>query len=84
MGKLTLITGGVRSGKSKFAQELANKQSDRVLFVATAEELDKEMELRIKEHRKNRPAHWQTLEATFRIGERIRESQAGPEVIIVD
>lgn len=48
--QLTLILGGMRSGKSSFAQELASA-SDRVLFLATAEPLDQEMEARIRAHK---------------------------------
>ena len=58
---ITLILGGARSGKSTAAEQLAI-DSDRVLFVATAESLDAEMEHRIKAHRKGRPADWHTLE----------------------
>ena len=59
--RLTLIIGGVRAGKSSYAQELAAK-GGRVLFVATAEAGDREMAARIKAHRENRPANWTTLE----------------------
>ena len=59
--RLTLILGGIRSGKSSFAQELA-ASGDRVLFVATAEPLDPEMEARIRAHKESRPDHWDTLE----------------------
>ena len=63
--KSTLIIGGARSGKSRFAQELALKSDSAVLFVATAEAGDEEMRQRIEEHRKVRPSiylllyvHW--------------------------
>ena len=59
---LTPIIGGARSGKSRFAEKLA-EQYDRVIFVATAEALDDEMRQRIENHKRNRPAHWHTLEA---------------------
>ncbi len=59
--QLTLILGGIRSGKSSFAQDLASS-GDRVLFLATAEPLDPEMEARIQAHRESRPDHWDTLE----------------------
>ena len=59
--KLTLILGGMRSGKSSFAQELASS-GDKVLFLATAEPLDHEMDARIRAHKKSRPDHWDTLE----------------------
>jgi adenosyl cobinamide kinase/adenosyl cobinamide phosphate guanylyltransferase len=65
MGKqLTLILGGARSGKSDFAQALAQRRGGRdVLFLATAEGLDDEMRSRIQSHRAERPDGWKTLEA---------------------
>ena len=62
MGKLTLVTGGARSGKSRYALELA-ATANSMLFVATAQPFDEDMADRIKRHRDERPAHWQTLEA---------------------
>ena len=59
--RLTLILGGVRAGKSNYAQRLA-ASGERVLFVATAEAGDPEMEARIEAHRKSRPQDWDTLE----------------------
>ena len=62
MGKrLTLVLGGVRAGKSSYAQRLASN-SKRVLFVATAEAGDQEMEVRIRAHRESRSEDWDTLE----------------------
>ena len=52
---LTLVTGGTRSGKSTFAQTLANKEQGSKVFIATAEPLDQEMERRIALHKKERP-----------------------------
>ena len=59
--RLTLVLGGARAGKSSYAQRLA-ASGERVLFVATAEAGDQEMEARIKAHREARPPHWDTLE----------------------
>ena len=59
--RLTLVLGGVRAGKSSYAQALAER-GGRVLFVATAEAGDREMEARIQAHQKGRPADWDTLE----------------------
>ena len=61
-GKLVLVVGGARSGKSSFAQELASGYGKRVLFIATAEAGDAEMRQRILRHRLDRPADWETLE----------------------
>jgi adenosyl cobinamide kinase/adenosyl cobinamide phosphate guanylyltransferase len=62
-GRLCVLTGGVRSGKSSAAQELARAWGgDNVTFVATAQALDQEMSDRIRVHRDDRPASWETLE----------------------
>jgi len=83
-GKSTLITGGIRSGKSRFAQELALKLGKPVLFVATAEAGDEEMRQRIEEHRKARPAAWQTLEVTTHVANRIVPGIGEAQTVIVD
>lgn len=84
MPKAVLITGGVRSGKSRFAQELASKSGKRVLFVATATAGDEEMRKRIEEHRKARPKDWSTLEVTTHIGSQILKKIDGAQIVIVD
>ena len=82
--KTTLITGGARSGKSHFAQELARRLDKAVLFVATAEAGDEEMRQRIEEHKKARPAHWSTLEVTSHVGNQILQDCNEAQVVIVD
>ncbi|MFC2068857.1 bifunctional adenosylcobinamide kinase/adenosylcobinamide-phosphate guanylyltransferase [Chloroflexota bacterium] len=80
----TLIIGGVRSGKSNYAQKLAIGLSQPVLFVATGEAGDEEMRLRIEEHKKIRPASWRTLEVTTNVGQRIGEGLGTAQTVIVD
>ncbi|OGO25053.1 MAG: bifunctional adenosylcobinamide kinase/adenosylcobinamide-phosphate guanylyltransferase [Chloroflexi bacterium RBG_16_50_9] len=82
--KSTLITGGARSGKSRFAQELALKRGGAVLFVATAEAGDEEMKRRIAEHRKARPPAWETLEATTHLGRQITWHIGQAQTVIID
>jgi len=85
MGQLTLILGGARSGKSAFAQQLAQKiGGERVLFVATAEAGDEEMRARIEAHRRARPAGWQTLEVTSRLGEALDGHGDQVSVVLLD
>lgn len=67
MAPLTLITGGVRSGKSRHAEALL-LESPQVLYIATARCLDEEMQRRIAWHRQQRPAHWHTVEASRDLG----------------
>lgn len=80
----TLIIGGIRSGKSRFAQELALKLGKPVLFVATAEAGDEEMRRRIEEHQKARPSDWSTLEVTTHIGSQISKKLGRARVVIID
>ena len=84
MAKATLIIGGARSGKSRYAMELARKKTDRVLFMATAEAGDEEMRQRIEEHKKARPATWRTLEAPIDVGKRIGQERGDAAVVVVD
>jgi adenosylcobinamide kinase/adenosylcobinamide-phosphate guanylyltransferase len=82
--KSILITGGARSGKSRFAQKLAAEAGGRVLFVATAEAKDKDMRLRIEAHRESRPAGWKTLEAPLGISEIIDQHIGEAEIVVID
>ncbi len=79
-----LITGGARSGKSRYAQHLAEKSGGRVLFVATAVAGDEEMRRRIEQHRRERPSGWRTLEAATGIGREIPRALGDAELVIVD
>jgi adenosylcobinamide kinase/adenosylcobinamide-phosphate guanylyltransferase len=83
MGKLTLILGGARSGKSTYAEELARESNQPVLFIATATAFDDEMRERIKNHRASRPANWQTLEAQTDIASAL-ENKTWDGVVIFD
>jgi len=82
--KNILITGGARSGRSYFAQELALKLGKTVLFVATAVAGDEEMQHRIEEHQQARPAAWHTLEVTRHVGREIFQKISGAQVVVLD
>jgi adenosylcobinamide kinase/adenosylcobinamide-phosphate guanylyltransferase len=85
MGRLILILGGARSGKSAYAQRLAQELgAEKVLFVATAEAGDEEMAQRIARHRQARPATWRTVEAPRHVGEVVRASLGNATVVLVD
>jgi adenosylcobinamide kinase/adenosylcobinamide-phosphate guanylyltransferase len=81
---MTFILGGARSGKSRFAQEIAARLKKRVLFVATCEPLDEEMSSRIKAHQMSRPHNWKTLETPADVAKAMKEKIGDAEVVIID
>ncbi|MCX6900297.1 MAG: bifunctional adenosylcobinamide kinase/adenosylcobinamide-phosphate guanylyltransferase [Verrucomicrobia bacterium] len=82
--QLVLVLGGCRSGKSRFALELAARLGKRKLFVATAEPFDDEMRERIAKHRADRGPDWQTVEAPVGLAEALRDHAAEADVVVVD
>jgi adenosylcobinamide kinase / adenosylcobinamide-phosphate guanylyltransferase len=82
--KTILLLGGARSGKSAYAESLAKKSGEKVLFVATAEAGDEDMRQRILKHREARPSAWRTLEATSHIGNRIASDIDEEKMVIID
>jgi adenosylcobinamide kinase/adenosylcobinamide-phosphate guanylyltransferase len=80
---ITLVLGGVRSGKSHYAQNLVTG-GGRVAFIATAEALDADMQQRITRHREERPPSWVTLEAPIALEDAIQECKDKFDVILVD
>lgn len=62
MGEILFVTGGARSGKSRFAERLALDAATPVTYLATLEPLDEEMEHRVARHRADRPGGWTTIE----------------------
>ncbi|MFC1580775.1 bifunctional adenosylcobinamide kinase/adenosylcobinamide-phosphate guanylyltransferase, partial [Thermodesulfobacteriota bacterium] len=60
MKEVILVTGGCRSGKSRFALDYVNKHYKNKVFVATAEALDDEMKRRIQRHQEERGPDWKT------------------------
>lgn len=80
---IRFILGGARSGKSTMAEALAAGRQ-RVLFVATAEGLDEEMERRIQFHREGRPESWDTLEEPRHLEEALRPRLQQYEVFLLD
>ena len=83
MSRLTLVLGGVRAGKSAFAQRLASS-GQRVLVVATAEAGDAEMAARIAAHQASRPAEWTTLEAAVDVAEALAPVVDGYDTVLLD
>jgi adenosyl cobinamide kinase/adenosyl cobinamide phosphate guanylyltransferase len=79
---LLLLTGGARSGKSRLALRLASARPDPVVFIATGEAGDLEMEQRIARHRCERPASWETIEEPLLLHEAILRAGDGCCVIV--
>ena len=85
MGRLLLVLGGARSGKSAYAQQLAQELGgEHVLFVATAEAWDEDMAQRIARHQQERPASWRTLETPRQVGHAIALHLDDTAVVVVD
>ena len=63
MGALWFVTGGARSGKSRFATQLATATARPVVYIATMQPLDEELRARVRRHRAERPQSWTTVEA---------------------
>ena len=81
---VALILGGVRSGKSRYAQRMA-EQAQRVQFVATAEQRDDpEMRARITRHRAERPDGWSTIEEPLDLPRIIREAGCSCDLLLID
>ena len=88
-GRLILVTGGARSGKSRYALERAialsrGTEESRVLFVATAEASDDEMRARILRHQRERPRNWTTLEAPQDTAQRLAVHPDPCEILVLD
>ncbi len=71
---LILVTGGSRSGKSRFAQELARRRAGPHTYLATAEAKDEEMRQRIQAHRRERPPDWGLTEEPREVPAALRKA----------
>jgi adenosylcobinamide kinase/adenosylcobinamide-phosphate guanylyltransferase len=80
---ITLVLGGVRSGKSRYAQQLAEREN-RVIFVATAKASDDEMHRKIERHRRERPADWITVEEPLELVQVLTQNARDCDVMLVD
>ena len=80
---MTLVLGGARSGKSRYAQALASA-FERVTFIATARRYDEEMRARIARHRRERPPSWRTIEVPTGLDRALREHGQGGGLLLID
>jgi len=81
---IIFVTGGARSGKSDFCQDLAEQTEGKRLFVATAQAFDGEMEERIRKHQEKRGDRWDTLEEPIALGAALRSVGSAYETILID
>ena len=80
---VTLVLGGARSGKSRYAQELASA-FERVVFIATARRDDAEMRAKIAQHRRERPSSWKTIEVSTGLDRALREAGPQGDLLLID
>ncbi len=83
---ITLVTGATRSGKSEWAELLATRSQNSVIYIATATRYpdDAEWEARLQKHCDRRPENWQTLEIPVELAKSILEIQNDSTYILVD
>lgn len=84
MGKIIYITGGVKSGKSLFAETLIKKRYKKKIYLATAIPFDDEMKDRVKKHKKQRGEDWKTIEGYKNLYKILETEIKGYEVILLD
>ena len=81
---LQLILGGARSGKSRLAEQTAKESGLSVVYIATAQALDEEMQQRIQHHQQQRPAHWQLSEEPIFLADQLLQLDQENQLILVD
>lgn len=84
MSNIVMVTGGTRSGKSSYAEELCKLQNNNVAYIATSIPFDEGMKDRIKKHKEMRPKNWSTYEVYEDIYKIIKEIGRNHETVILD
>lgn len=82
--RLTLVIGGARSGKSRYAEGIVQALPPPWFYVATAEALDEEMRARIAHHRERRDERWETIEAPRDLPETVRRLAEARHPMLID
>lgn len=85
--QLTLVLGGVRSGKSAFAEQLVRQLDQPTWYLATGQVTDAEMAERIRRHRESRPASWTTLEEPLELAEALASAlkeTSDPRAVLIE
>jgi len=81
---MTLVLGGVRSGKSRHAAQIATASGRAVTVIATGTAQDREMAERIALHRAHRPKEWNLVEEPVRLADALSAACAPSGIVIVD
>lgn len=81
---LHLVLGGARSGKSRYAEQLALATQKPRVYIATAQAVDQEMQERIAHHQQQRDQNWQLVEEPLYLAERLQALDCEHQVILVD
>jgi adenosylcobinamide kinase/adenosylcobinamide-phosphate guanylyltransferase len=81
---ITLVLGGARSGKSRFAEVLAERHPRGFSYLATAVAGDAEMAARIRAHQERRGPEWRTVEATLDVASALIGETATGQAVVVD
>lgn len=84
-GSVTLVLGGARSGKSRYAESICRQTGRALIYVATAEAHDDEMKARIAQHRADRAADgWLTIEEPRDLAAVLKGETAPGRVLLID
>ena len=81
---LQLILGGARSGKSRLAEKLASDSALDVVYIATSQPLDGEMNERVALHRERRPDTWGLVEEPLELARVLQQNAAPDRCLLVD
>lgn len=84
MAQVIYVTGGTRSGKSSFTQQLAEKNPGNLLYIAPARVDDDEMIARVEMHKQARGERWQLLEEPLWLADRLPDVAEGHGALMLD
>ncbi len=84
MAKMVFVTGGARSGKSSYAQQLAEQHAGKLLYIAPARVEDDEMAARVELHQQARGERWQLFEEQLWLVDRLPDRAAGKGALLLD
>lgn len=84
MSRRIFVLGGARSGKSRHAEDLADKHQGKRIYIATAEPGDEEMQRRICNHRQRRSTEWETIEEPVDLSRALKRACGEGRLVLVD